>query len=101
MVVKVLTLGQIFKSKFLMNVHILGLLKPKIKLLEASLCAYIYYQYNSKQSTAKYPKFNSLDLYHIEMLLGTFYEDQTNILSTHTHTHTHKKKTILHMNFCA
>ena len=46
------------------------------------VCLCVCYQHNSKTNCCRNMKFGILHLYHIHMLLKTFYEDRTKTLCT-------------------
>ena len=68
------------KWRFLMIYTYWGYLKPKNTFLAIGL--WVCYQHNSKSSYSRNIKFGILHLYHVHMLLETFYKHRTRTLCT-------------------
>ena len=85
MVDKVLFWGQNFEMEILMDLHVMRTPDPKITFLVFGLSVCVCYQHNSKTNYNRNIKFGILHLYHIQMLLETFYEDLIKTLCTGTH----------------
>ena len=83
---KVLTLGQNFETKILIDVHVLRAPESKNHVFSSwSVRAF-------KINNNKKCKFGILNLYHMEMLLETFYDNRSNSLCTGTH-----KRILMHL----
>ena len=83
MVRKVLLGGQTFEMKVLMDLHGMRLPISKNYIFGVwSVCLFVFYQHNSKTNYNRTIKFSILYLYHVQMLLETFYKDRTKTLCT-------------------
>ena len=100
--------GQIFELEILMDLHVLKAPESEDRIFEVwsvcmCVCIYIYiyvcvsvclivcYQNNSKTNYSINIKFGMLYLYHVQMLLKTFYKDWRKTLCTGTH-----KRIVIH-----
>ena len=78
---KMLFLGQIFEMVIFMDLQILRSFESENHIFSAwsvCMCFCVCYPYSSKANDARNSKFSILHVYYIQMLLKTFYEDQTN-----------------------
>ena len=99
MIEKVLFLNKIFNLEILINLHVCGLLNPKITFLAV---VYVYVLVIVcicyallKTNHIKNSKFGIVHMHHMYTLLESFYEDPTN--SLYTGTHTLKKRLLLNI----
>ena len=84
---KVLLLCQIFEIEILMKLQVFEISWiQKSHFYSWSVCVSVHYQHNSKTYYTKNTKFGIQHLYHMLMLLKTFYEDWTNSLYVQKHT---------------
>ena len=86
MVEKVLLLGQIFKMEILMDLHVFRAPESENHIFSKwTVCMCVCYQHNSKTNYSRIFKFGILHLYHVQMLLETFYKYWTKTLCTGAH----------------
>ena len=78
--------GSSFQIEILMDLHVLNFPESKNHVHSGfSVCICIYNKHNSKINKSRKFKFGILGLYHMEILLESFYENQTNDLSWRVH----------------
>ena len=98
MIKKVLFQSQIFEIEILIDLHVLRSPKSESHIFSkwsvckcvclgvcVCVCLCVCYQYNSKTNYSRNIKFGIQHLYHIQMLLETFYNDRTKTLCTGAH----------------
>ena len=99
---KVMFWGQIFEMEILMDLHVLRSPESEKHIFSVwsvcmcvclcvcvcvclSVCLCVCYQHNSKTNYSRNIKFGILHLYHVQILLETFYKDRTKTLCTGAH----------------
>ena len=93
-----IVLGWNFEMQTLMDIHVLRSPESEnhiFSVWSVCMCVCLYvcmsvslcvcYQHNSKTKCSRNIKFGILHLYHIQMLLETFYKDRTKTLCTGEH----------------
>ena len=82
--------GQIFNIEILIDLHVLRSPQSEnyifcVWSVCMCVCLCVGYQHNSKANYSRNIKFDILHLYHVQMLLETFYKDRTKTLCTGAH----------------
>ena len=70
-----------------MDLHVMSTLESENPIFSVCMyvCLCVCYQHNSKTNYSRNIKFGILYLYHVQMLLETFYKDMSKTLCTEAH----------------